>query len=240
MKNIRKYRLTAIMLFCLSSSILAQNSNLNVYDKPHDKDSIINNSIQYHQLSAKHEIGISIGIYPIIGVWDYSQNGDNWFSHHEQYKTDIGDTINSWLIGSFTLNYHYNITQLHAVGIQSTWAFRHITTSPTDNPYQSPTVPLIKATKRENHFYNSLNIFWSCQASYRISFKRFPTCSLYSVCSLGFILYLMDEQWKDSPILLPSGHLTLLGISLGKKNNGNIELGYGTQGTLKIGYSINF
>jgi hypothetical protein len=50
----------------------------------------------------------------------------------------------------------------------------------------------------------------------------------------------MDEQWKGSPILLPSGHLTLLGISLGKKNNGNIELGYGTQGTLKIGYSINF
>ena len=50
----------------------------------------------------------------------------------------------------------------------------------------------------------------------------------------------MDEQWKGAPVIFPSGQLTLLGISIGKRNNGNIELGYGTQGVLKMGYSLRF
>lgn len=189
----------------------------------------------------KHEIGFSSGIYPVIGMWDPSRSGDKWLCHHERYKTDIGDTIDSWLIGAFTFNYYYNISRFHAIGLQSTVAFRHITTLPTDNPYQEPYSPLIKTLKRKNLPYNSLNAFWALQASYRITFKRYPVCTLYAGVSLGFTLYLRDEQWKgEQPVILPSGHLTLLGISLGKRNNGNIELGYGTQGTLKMGYSIKF
>ena len=188
----------------------------------------------------KHEIGFSMGIYPVIGMWDRARSDEKWFSHHEHYKTDIGDTIDSWLIGSFTFNYYYNMTQFHAVGIQSTLAFRHITTLPTDNPYQEPYSPLIKTLKRENQPSNSLNAFWALQTSYRITFKRYPVCTLYSGCSLGFTLYFMDEHWKGDLVIFPSGHLTLLGVSLGKRNNGNIELGYGTQGILNVGYRLKF
>lgn len=188
----------------------------------------------------RHEIGISMGIYPNIGIWDPSRSGDKWLCHHERYKTDIGDTIDTWLIGAFTFNYYYNISRFHAIGLQSTVAFRHITTLPTDNPYQEPYSPLIKTLKRKNQPYNSLNAFWALQASYRITFKRYPICTLYAGCSLGFTLYFMDKQWKNDLVIFPSGHLTLFGISLGKRNNGNIELGYGTQGILKMGYSIKF
>lgn len=188
---------------------------------------------------SKHEIGFSVGIYPVIGMWDPSRSGYKWFCHHDLYKTDIGDTIDSWLIGSFTFNYYNNITRLHAVGLQSTVAFRHITTLPTDNPYQEPYSPLIKTLKRKNQPYNSLNAFWALQASYRITFKRYPVCALYSGCSLGFTLYFMDEHWKGA-VIFPSGHLTLLGVTLGKHNNGNIEIGYGTQGILNVGYSRRF
>lgn len=186
----------------------------------------------------RHEIGISMGIYPNIGIWDPSRSGQ--FGHHDHYQTPDGDTIDSWLIGAFTFNYFYNITRFHAIGIQSTLAFRHITTSYTDNPYQEPVSPLIKTLGRNNDVNNSLNVFWTWQASYHITFKRYASCSLYSGCSLGFTLYFMDKQWKNDLVIFPSGHLTLFGISLGKRNNGNIELGYGTQGILKMGYSIKF
>ena len=188
----------------------------------------------------KHEVEFSLGIYPVIGMWDPSRSGDKWLCHHDQYLTSVGDTVDTWLIGSFTFHYYYNITRLHAVGIQSTLAFRHITTLPTDNPYHEPYSPLIKTAKRKNQPYNSLNAFWSLQASYRITFKRYTACSLYAGCSLGFTLYLMDEQWKECPVILPSGHLTVFGVSFGKRNNANIELGYGTQGVLNLGYNYRF
>ena len=50
----------------------------------------------------------------------------------------------------------------------------------------------------------------------------------------------MDEHWKGDLVIFPSGHLTLLGVSLGKRNNVNIELGYGTQGILNVGYRLKF
>ncbi len=209
---------------CLSASVActAQNTSVALPDLP------------------SHETGFSMGIYPEIGMWDPSRSGDKWLGHQERYKTDIGDTIDSWLIGAFTFHYYYNISRLHAVGLQTTVAFRHITTLPTDNPYQEPYSPLIKTLKRKNQPYSSLNAFCALQASYRITFKRYPVCSLYSGVSLGFTLYFMDEQWKNDLVIFPSGHLTVLGISLGKRNNGNIELGYGTQGVLKMGYSLRF
>lgn len=41
-------------------------------------------------------------------------------------------------------------------------------------------------------------------------------------------------------IVLPSTHITLFGVSLGKDNAANFELGIGTQGFLNVGYSRRF
>lgn len=186
---------------------------------------------------SKHEIGFSMGIYPVIGILDPARSS---LRHHDLHLNVGCDTIDSWLIGAFTFHYFYNITRFHAVGVHSTLAFRHSTVLPNENPYQEPVSPLIKTLKREQQPYNSLNAYWTLQASYRITFKRYAFCSLYSAVSAGFTLYMMDNHWKSDPVILPSGHITALGISLGKDNNANIELGFGTQGILKVGYSRRF
>jgi hypothetical protein len=39
---------------------------------------------------------------------------------------------------------------------------------------------------------------------------------------------------------MPSSHITFFGISVGKDNAANFELGFGTQGILNMGYSLKF
>lgn len=173
----------------------------------------------------KHEIGFSVGFFPILDEWDPAR-GHSRFAYHDQFRINKRDSIDSWLIGAFTFNYNYNITHYHAVGVLTTLAFRHATIIPTGQSSST-----------------SLNAVWALQASYRITFKRYAVCSLYAGCSMGFTLYILDKQWQDAlfvPHILPSGHITVLGISLGKRNNANIELGYGTQGSFRVGYSAKF
>jgi hypothetical protein len=40
--------------------------------------------------------------------------------------------------------------------------------------------------------------------------------------------------------VVPSTHVTFVGVSVGKDNAANFELGFGTQGLLNVGYSHRF
>lgn len=51
---------------------------------------------------------------------------------------------------------------------------------------------------------------------------------------------IMGYDLDNICLLHPAFHITFLGLQLGKKNAFNIELGYGTQGEIKLGYNYYF
>ena len=48
------------------------------------------------------------------------------------------------------------------------------------------------------------------------------------------------DKWTRRFFVGPSVQLTLLGMRVGKANAANIELGFGPEGILEIGYSYKF
>ena len=56
----------------------------------------------------------------------------------------------------------------------------------------------------------------------------------------GSLKELMNDDQKSNFWVYPSLHLALFGISVGKKNAANFEVGFGTQGMIKVGYCYKF
>jgi hypothetical protein len=180
---------------------------------------------------SKHEIGISAGAFPVIGFF-YKYEPllgpvEIEFLGHYYYQ-DRGDGLylESYLIGAFSMEYKYNFTSRHAAGITVSWACR----------------------KRDVHLREiktGTDNYFVLQAGYRFTYKRFKKLSLYSALYAGATFYLQDKQLmndeqKSNFWVYPSLHLTLFGISVGKKNAADFEVGFGTQGLIKVGYCYKF
>ena len=97
--------------------------------------------------------------------------------------------------------------------------------------------------------------FWSLEPQYRFTYKRFKYCAFYFTAAVGVTFRIASNDklsgldsagggWFSVDYgtfcAMPSSHVTFLGISLGKDNAANIELGFGTQGILNVGYSRKF
>ncbi|MDR3046295.1 MAG: hypothetical protein LBU51_01620 [Bacteroidales bacterium] len=84
------------------------------------------------------------------------------------------------------------------------------------------------------------------ELSYRFTYYRSTVCSFYLAVSvgaqLGFTSALEHGNINANGfIFAPVGYqLDLFGIKIGKIHSTIIELGYGTQGIIKIGYKYNF
>jgi len=178
---------------------------------------------------SKHEIGISAGAFPVIGIfykyepfWGPLYVPFLGFGHYyclENYTQ-------SYLIGTFSFEYKYNFTSRHAFGITASWACR-------------------KVEEHLEEIKIGTDNYFVLQAGYRFTYKRFEKLSLYSALYAGATFYLQDKELmnddqKSNFWVYPSLHLALFGISVGKKNAANFEVGFGTQGMIKVGYCYKF
>jgi len=177
---------------------------------------------------SKHEIGISAGAFPVIGI--FYKYEPFWgplyvpfwgFGHYysENYTQ-------SYLIGTFSFEYKYNFTFRHAMGITASWACR-------------------KVEEHLEEIKTGIDNYFALQAGYRFTYKRFEKLSLYSALYIGATFYLQDKQLMNDDQEsnfwgTPSMHLALFGISVGKKNAADFEVGFGTQGLIKVGYCYKF
>ena len=181
---------------------------------------------------SKHEIGISAGAFPVIGIfYKYEPFIGNSYVHTTVDNTLLGHYSNvggtkTYLIGVFSIEYKYNFNHRHALGITASWACRKIE-------------DYLEETK------TAIDNYFDLQAGYRFTYKRFEKLSLYSALYAGATFYLQDKELmnddqKSNFWVYPSMHIALFGISVGKKNAANFEVGFGTQGLIKVGYCYKF
>lgn len=157
-----------------------------------------------------------------------------YHSHYSGGKITYPWDLKSFLIGSFNFEYNHNFTRLHGFGCSGTYAFRDIC--------------YLKGLDREGTQWDTItgkDHYLNLQVHYRITYKRYEKLTLYCSVHVGATLYFQGCHYKDPTTAsnfwaCPAVHVTLLGMNIGKKNAGNIEVGLGTQGVFKIGYSYRF
>ena len=182
----------------------------------------------------RHEIGISTGAFSQPSFFFILSEA--YPIYYEGYKIENSNFC-MYNIGTFSMSYRYHFTKYQSLGIVSTLLFSKIVDNNMD--------------RNCSGFFT----YWSLEPQYRITYKRFEHCSLYISWALGITVRIASNEhvayWDDSSsdwftmnygnlYVAPSTHITLLGVSLGKDNRANFELGFGTQGLFNVGYSRRF
>lgn len=223
MDSIKKYGLVGLIILGLNALAPAQ------------QDYSINFN-QNKDIFPKHEIGLSYGFAPTIGLL-YSGS-------FEDIISDVYCSYKELLPGSVNLQYNLHFTKLHSMDFNLMWsAMKH-------------TDPSIY---RRHWAYENNYVHRLCfQTGYSIHFFNTEKISLYSSVYFGATLFIigdaayyanginnMQEVPKEYPIkrcqaLCFDFQINYLGARIGKHNAANIELGFGSQGVLKIGYSYKF
>jgi hypothetical protein len=159
----------------------------------------------------KHEIGVSYGFMPLVYL--------------------IAPVIfNKFTLTriNFNYSYMYNFNTKHSIG--TTISFLFSTYVPPDDHMKTMSI--------------------SQQFQYKYTYKRKKNISMYFAIGAGFIIEDTEVDKVEYNIL--SGFLSgrmywlsyqvdFFGISFGKeRHNGFVELGWGNQGSLKIGYKYKF
>jgi hypothetical protein len=179
----------------------------------------------------KHSINFSVGAWPLIGIWAAPGTTLMDLPVHLMEHRDRGGygdySWNSYLSPSLTFQYHYHFNSKHAIGASTTWAFRHITENDG------------AAYKKGNEHY------LAPQFSYRYTYYQKNNLALYLTVNVGLTFYIQDKilmtkNQKDNFWIMTNIHVNPIGISIGNKHAFCAELGFGTQGTLKIGYMYKF
>lgn len=184
----------------------------------------------------RHEIGVSYGFLPVIGVFAFGEfrtfrDFDDLCPYREHQPI--------WS-GSVNLQYHCYFNKYNALDLDVSWAmYKHHKMEAVENmyAYRSPYL----------HFI-------SVMLGYSVHYFTTEKISLYSSVYVGGTVYCIGSLWMNynsqtatyeigkSPVMTLKGamHVNILGIRIGKRNAANIELGFGTQGVLKIGYNYQF
>lgn len=182
----------------------------------------------------RHEIGISFGAFSQPSIFYAGSEVLPVF--YQGFKAE-NNKICQYNIGTFSLSYRYHFTERHSLGIVSTLLFSKI----VDKYYVND--------------HSGVFTFWSLEPQYRFIHKRFKHCALYFGAAVGVTFRIAsndklpgldsaDGGWFSIDygrfFVMPSSHITFLGVSVGKDNTANFELGFGTQGLLNVGYSHRF
>ena len=139
---------------------------------------------------------------------------------YEGYKVE-NKIICQYNIGSFSLYYRYHFTERLSLGIVSTLLFSKI----------------VDKYNVEDH--SGFFTFWTLEPQFRFTYKRFKHCALYMGGALGLAFRIASNDklpyWDTaggglfsisygSFFVMPSSHITLFGISLGKDNVANYRI----------------
>lgn len=222
MDNIKKIISAALIMLTLSGVAPAQTDSV-TYKGPKTSD------------YPRHELGVSYGLFPIIGVVPYGK--------YEKYK-DLHPFIQGDIIWSGSANVYYRcwFNRHNSLSLDFSWAmYKHQSRLATDingnDFYHSPT--------DIRYYRNTYVHYFSVQFGYNVHYYTTEKVTLYSSLFVGFTTYYYGDLYpvedKHSGYsFAPSLHVNFLGLSVGKNNAATFELGYGTQGVLKFGYNYRF
>lgn len=175
-----------------------------------------------------HEVGISYGCLPIsiISLYPHSMYfwSDGWDEVVESFNPK------PW-VNCLNLHYSYHFNQIHSIIVTGNWFIMQ------HESFSYSWTPLLK-------YHHLVGL----QVGYGITYYTKGIVSLYSTANVGFVVDLGTPGVFASdyrvyglrPEIWPEFQVCLLGIRLGKANAANFELGFGTQGMLKIGYDYRF
>ena len=203
------------------------------------------------KLYPKHEIGFSVGAFPIIGLMDPPNTGlglpiiDDNIGH--VYNIKDGDNYEKmYHIGAYSLNYNYHFNSKHSMGVSFSWVGKHIDKYWIYSPSMFNRADTINGSGWKHYF--------TLQGNYRNTYYRQKKISLYFGIHSGITLCVRDrdilhkERWdyflgsesNARYYFAPAMHLNAFGIETGEKYVFNLELGFGTQGIVKAGFRYKF
>jgi hypothetical protein len=197
---------------------------------------------------ANHEIGLSWGAFPTLGVWygvAFWMDGDinrypywHWETRHPLFSHNHRDENGFYTMqhyGALAFNYQYHFSKRHSMGFNTTWLGRHIS---NHAERRRPLVfdQLINAKGWEHTF--------ALCANYRFTYYNRNAISLYTAIHLGLAVKLIARKLlfdsEKSSYWAPVSQIIGFGIESGKTHVLVAELGIGAQGLVKIGYRYKF
>jgi len=199
---------------------------------------------------SKHEIGFSVGAFPIIGLIVTPNTGvsslpDDQIGHAYYIKRDE-NYENMYHLGSYTFNYNYHFNLKHSIGGSLSWVGKHIDTYwiyPRNSVQSADTVN-----------GSGWNHYFTLQGNYRYTYFHQKKISLYFGINWGITLcvrdkdilpketrhWLLGSESNAVSYFAPAMHLNVFGIETGEKYVFNMEIGLGTQGIVKAGFKYKF
>jgi hypothetical protein len=132
------------------------------------------------------------------------------------------------LFPSLNLSYYYNFNKKHAIGATLSSFYG--------------AVYYLKGYHKDDSFKYE-GIILSPLVNYRISYCQKKAISLFSVISFTWKIPIgLKDNWVvDVMAPFPAIHVTFLGMRIGnQKDAATIEVGYGTQGSVILGYTHKF
>lgn len=202
------------------------------------------------KLYPKHEIGFSVGAFPIIGIINSSNTGlssieDDHIGHVYHIKRE-DNYEKMYHLGSYTFNYNYHFSSKNSTGVSLSWVGKHIDT------YWEYSESWFNRADTING--SGWKHFFTLQGNYRNTYYRQNNISLYFGIYYGITLcirdkdilhnetfyWLMGSESNARYYVSPAMHLNFFGLETGEKYVFNLELGLGTQGIVKIGFKYKF
>ena len=237
----KKVSIISFLIIAIGFKTIAQSQTTQDFDSLSNKKTIA---------YPKHEIGFSVGAFPIIGFLnpDGSLPGVIHLGGHTYYEEWGNDYEKMYCLGSYTLNYNYHFNSKHSIGISLSWVGQHIDT------YWIYT-PSLFANNADTVDGSGWKHYFTLQGNYRYTYYHKSKISLYWSIHGGITLCIRDkdilpketihglvgsinnDRYYFSP---PALQLNAFGLEIGEKYVFNMELGIGTQGLAKIGFKYKF
>jgi hypothetical protein len=168
----------------------------------------------------KHEICFSYGIFPFVGMNNPQFGGGNLLlPRFNPFTTSIG---------SFSLDYLHHLFPIHGIGFAAYYASRY-----GEQP------EFLGSTLKGREIYGGVLI------EYQFTYNRKKNRSYYAAFRSGVTWAkqdrsLMREGQKGDHWMFIAYQLTFLGLRIGNADAFKMELGFGTLGIIRLGYSRKF
>jgi len=202
----------------------------------------------------KHEIGFSVGAFPIVGLIVPVNEGwgsiDDRMGHTYNIKSD-DNYEKMYHLGSYTFNYNYHFNSKRSIGGSLSWVGKHI-----DTYWEYPSTSFFGSWSNADTINGSgWKHYFTLQGNYRNTYyRKNDIIAFYWGINYGITLcirnkdilpketidFLVGTESNVRTYFAPAMHLNLFGIEIGKEYVLNLELGIGTQGLIKIGYKYKF
>ena len=232
MKNMKKTILIFVLIF-ISLKLQAQTEQTKQTERIYNKIIVP---------MPRHEIGFSVGVSPIFFAPPSELDifPRYMFEHYSYRKYKDGSYEKMFHLGSYAINYNYNINSKRSIGASLAWMGRHI------EKYDWMGYDTINGSGWMHNF--------TLVGNWRQTYYRNSKVSLYWGAYLGATFCVRDKDilYKEThkiggstgTIVINNApsysnvalQINVFGINIGTKHILNMELGYGPLGIFRAGY----